>query len=78
MLEKLVIKNIALITPLEVTLSGGMNVLPGETGAGKSSLVASVPPAASARPEMIRTGGNGRRGSMVFRRIAYDLLASTD
>jgi|AGTN01.2.fsa_nt_gi DNA repair protein RecN len=58
MLSRLVIKNIALITELEVNLSGGMNVLSGETGAGKSIIVDSVNLVLGERAdrEMIRTG----------------------
>ncbi len=58
MLSRLVIKNIALITELEVTLSCGMNVLSGETGAGKSIIVDSVNLVLGERADrdMIRTG----------------------
>ncbi len=58
MLSRLVIKNIALITELELTLSGGMNVLSGETGAGKSIIVDAVNLVLGERAdrEMIRNG----------------------
>lgn len=58
MLSRLVIKNIALITELELTLSGGMNVLSGETGAGKSIIIDAVNLVLGERAdrEMIRTG----------------------
>ncbi len=58
MLSRLLIKNIALITELEVSLSGGMNVLSGETGAGKSIIVDAVNLVLGERAdrEMIRTG----------------------
>ncbi len=58
MLNKLVIKNIALIKELQVDLSDGMNVLTGETGAGKSIIVDSVNLALGERAdrELIRTG----------------------
>ena len=42
MLEHLSIKNIALITNLELDLSTGLNVLTGETGAGKSIIIDAV------------------------------------
>lgn len=60
MLNKLIIKNIALIKELEVDLSGGMNVLTGETGAGKSIIVDSVNLALGERAdrELIRTGAS--------------------
>lgn len=58
MLSRLVIKNIALITELELSLSGGMNVLSGETGAGKSIIVDAVNLVLGERAdrELIRTG----------------------
>ena len=42
MLVSLRIKNIALIDQLEVTFSDGLNVLTGETGAGKSVVIGAV------------------------------------
>lgn len=60
MLSKLVIKNIALIDALEIDLSSGMNVLSGETGAGKSIIVDSMNLALGERAdrELIRTGAD--------------------
>ena len=42
MLKFLRVKNIALISELELELSGGLNVLSGETGAGKSIIIDSL------------------------------------
>jgi DNA repair protein RecN (Recombination protein N) len=58
MLNRLSIKNIALIDALEVDFTGGMNVLSGETGAGKSIIIDSVNLVLGERAdrEMIRTG----------------------
>ena len=42
MLERLIIQNIALIEHLDFELGAGLNVLTGETGAGKSIIVDSV------------------------------------
>ena len=42
MLEELVVKNYALIDRLEVRFSPGLNILTGETGAGKSILVGAL------------------------------------
>ena len=42
MLERLIIRNIALIEHLDFELGAGLNVLTGETGAGKSIIVDSV------------------------------------
>ncbi len=58
MLSRLIIKNIALINEIEITFSGDMNVLSGETGAGKSIIVDSVNLVLGERAdrELIRTG----------------------
>ena len=39
MLESLKVKNVALIDESEVTFGEGLNILTGETGAGKSILI---------------------------------------
>jgi DNA repair protein RecN (Recombination protein N) len=58
MLNRLIIRNIALIDALEVNFTDGMNVLSGETGAGKSIIIDSVNLVLGERAdrEMIRTG----------------------
>ncbi len=58
MLSKLIIRNIALIEELEVNLAAGMNVLSGETGAGKSIIIDSVNLVLGERAdrELLRTG----------------------
>ena len=42
MLEELVVKNYALIDRLQVRFSSGLNILTGETGAGKSILIGAL------------------------------------
>ena len=42
MLEKLYVNNFALINELEVDFGTGLNVLSGETGAGKSIIIGSL------------------------------------
>ncbi len=42
MLTNLHVKNLALISELEVEFSPGLNILTGETGAGKSILIGSI------------------------------------
>ena len=42
MLNQLNIKNVAVIDKLDVTLKSGLNVLTGETGAGKSIIIDSI------------------------------------
>ena len=42
MLQELHIKNIAIIKDLEIQLSSGLNILTGETGAGKTIILNSL------------------------------------
>lgn len=42
MLQKLIIKNVALIDSVEINFTEGLNVLSGETGAGKSVIIESL------------------------------------
>lgn len=58
MLESLHVKNLALIDEIEVEFKEGLNILTGETGAGKSIILGSVNLALGARctKDMIRTG----------------------
>lgn len=58
MLEKLVIKNIALIEKAEINFNGGLNVLSGETGSGKSIILDSLNFALGSKADktMIRYG----------------------
>lgn len=58
MLENLHVKNLALIEEIEVDFRPGLNILTGETGAGKSILLGSVNLALGGRynADMLRTG----------------------
>lgn len=58
MLESLHVKNLALIDEIEVEFKEGLNILTGETGAGKSIILGSVNLALGARytKDMIRSG----------------------
>jgi DNA repair protein RecN (Recombination protein N) len=58
MLKELGIKNLAIIDDLKVTFEDGLNVLTGETGAGKSIIVDSLSLALGSRaqPDLIRSG----------------------
>ncbi|MDL2206168.1 DNA repair protein RecN [Eubacteriales bacterium OttesenSCG-928-N13] len=68
MLLELSIKNIALIEQLRVQFKSGLNVLTGETGAGKSIVVDSVNMALGARVnrDLIRTGADSASVQALF------------
>ncbi len=68
MLVSLHVKNLALIEETEVFFGEGLNILTGETGAGKSILLGSVDLAlgAKADKELIRTGAEYALVELVF------------
>ena len=68
MLTKLAINNIALIESVEIDFGCGLNVLTGETGAGKSIIIDSMNLALGARSdkEIIKNGCNEGRVEMAF------------
>lgn len=68
MLISLHVKNLALIDETEVYFGNGLNILTGETGAGKSIIIGSVNLAlgAKADKDMIRTGADYALVELVF------------
>lgn len=68
MLVSLHVKNLALIDETEVYFGSGLNILTGETGAGKSIIIGSVNLALGARADkdMIRTGAEYALVELVF------------
>lgn len=60
MLENLHVKNLALIDEQEITFTRGLNILTGETGAGKSIVLGSIHLAlgAKADKDSIRSGAD--------------------
>lgn len=68
MLISLHVKNLALISETEVNFGGGLNILSGETGAGKSIIIGSINLALGARADkdMIRTGADYALVDLVF------------
>lgn len=68
MLEKLIVKNVALIDESEVEFAQGLNVLTGETGAGKSILIDSINLALGAKADknLIRNGAEYAYVELVF------------
>jgi DNA repair protein RecN (Recombination protein N) len=68
MLQSLHVKNLALIDETEVFFENGLNILTGETGAGKSIIIGSINLAlgAKADKDMIRTGAEYALVELVF------------
>ena len=68
MLEKLTVKNVALIKGAELEFSNGLNVLSGETGSGKSVILDSINFVLGAKADktMIRYGEEECAVSAVF------------
>lgn len=68
MLSSLYIENIAVIEKSEIRLTNGLNVLTGETGAGKSILIGSINAVLGHRTskEIIRTGADSALVSATF------------
>lgn len=68
MLQSLHVKNLALIDEAEVTFGRGLNILTGETGAGKSIIIGSINLAlgAKADKDMIRSGAEYALVELVF------------
>ncbi|MDE6386699.1 MAG: DNA repair protein RecN [Lachnospiraceae bacterium] len=68
MLQSLHVKNLALIDETEVVFGEGLNILTGETGAGKSIIIGSINLAlgAKADKDMIRTGAEYALVELIF------------
>lgn len=68
MLQRLHVKNLALMEETEVEFAPGLNILTGETGAGKSLLIGSVNLALGAKFEkdMLRSGAENALVELVF------------
>lgn len=78
MLESLHVKNLALIKDAELTLQDGLNVLSGETGAGKSLLLGSVNLALGARADagLVRHNESFAYVELIFRVEDPELLGT--
>ena len=68
MLQSLHVKNLALIDEIEVEFAEGLNILTGETGAGKSIILGSVNLALveDTQKDLIRQGENYALVELVF------------
>ncbi len=75
MLQSLTIENIAVIESADINLETGMNVLTGETGAGKSIIIDAINAVLGERTsrEIIRTGAQNAKVSAVFCNIGQDV-----
>ncbi len=83
MLANINIKNIALISNLDVEFNQGLNILSGETGAGKSIIIDSLSFVLGKRADksLIRYGENSASVTAVFEDIGENtknLLAECD
>lgn len=82
MLESLHVKNLALIDEQDISFTKGLNILSGETGAGKSIIIGSVNLAlgAKADKELIRSGAEYALVELVFslNDRQYDALKEMD
>lgn len=68
MLENIHIKNVALIEDENIGFSEGLNILSGETGAGKSMIISSINFALGERPgkDFLRAGANSAQVEALF------------
>src|SRR5437867_5561416 len=68
MITYLKVRNLAIVEELEIEPGGGLNVLTGETGAGKSLLIDSLEFLRGARgsTEMIRAGSDKMSAEAIF------------
>lgn len=73
MLESLHVKNIALIEETEVNFTKGLNMLTGETGAGKSLIIGSIQLALGAKADkgLIRNGAEYALVELIFSLTAH-------
>lgn len=76
MLKNLHVKNLALIEDADIEFSEGLNILTGETGAGKSLLMGSVLMALGSRfdTSMIRKGAENASVELVFDQVGEKAL----
>ena len=80
MLSVLHIENIAVIESAEIVWGGGLNLLTGETGAGKSIITMALGAVIGLRTsrELVRTGASSARVSAVFDNLSPDVYALLD
>lgn len=79
MLAQLTIADFAIIDSLSVNFSGGLNILSGETGAGKSIIINAVNLILGGRasPDLVRTGAERALVEALFQLPAESLLSKS-
>ena len=77
MLLSLKIENIAIIESADIEFDSGLNVLTGETGAGKSIIIDSINAVLGERTsrELIRTGAQSASVTALFSGVSADTVA---
>ena len=80
MLNSLKIENIAVIESADISFDIGLNVLTGETGAGKSIIIDSINAVLGERTskELVRTGTNAAGVTAFFTNISKETVAKLD
>ncbi|MBQ6266656.1 MAG: DNA repair protein RecN [Clostridia bacterium] len=80
MLTELTIQNIAVIERAELSFDRGLNVLTGETGAGKSIVIDAINAVLGERTsrELIRTGAASAKVTALFTAVSPQILALLD
>ena len=80
MLQNLHVKNLALIDEAEVDFSGGLNILTGETGAGKSILIHGIHAVLGQRVtrDIVRTGCKKAVITALFTKLSPAVCAKLD
>ncbi len=76
MLERLSVKNFAIIEDIDINLKNGFNVISGETGAGKSLIIDAIKTVLGARAQssLIRYGTNEAKILASFSNLSYELI----
>ena len=76
-LLELTVSDLALIDRLRLSFDGGLNVITGETGAGKSLLIDALGLAMGARADttLVRHGAEAARVEALFDRLPEPLIA---
>ncbi len=76
MLERLSVKNFAIIEDIDINFKNGFNVISGETGAGKSLIIDAIKIVLGARAQssLIRYGTNEAKILASFSNLSYELI----